>query len=133
MEVGEVFWVSIQALNLSRSAEVDCPPLFERVRRDAAESFFDPYDGADGAAVTATTVGAISWQSSRVTADLDIDATGHALDFIGLDGTIDATETDGTLTRRPRPPARPPRPRLPPHRRLRPHPHRLLPRYRPDR
>ena len=69
-----------------------------------AESFFDPY--ADGAAVTGTTtVGAISWQSSRVTADLTVDATGHALDFIGLDGTTtlslivaDATETDGTLT-----------------------------------
>ena len=69
-----------------------------------AESFFDPY--TDGNAVTGTTtVGTISWQGGRVTADLDIDATGHALDFIGLDGTTtlslivaDATETDGTLT-----------------------------------
>ena len=76
------------------------------------EAFFDPY--ADGAAVTGTTtVGTISWQSGeagsgqagRVTADLDIDVTGHALDFIGLDGTTtlslivaDATETGGTLT-----------------------------------
>ena len=69
-----------------------------------AESFFDPY--ADGAAITGTTtVGTISWQAGRVTADLTIDVTGHALDFIGLDGTTtlslivaDATETDGTLT-----------------------------------
>ena len=63
-----------------------------------AESLFDPY--ASSTAVTGTTtVGAISWQSDRVTADLDIDVTGHALDFIGLDGTTtlslvvaDATE-----------------------------------------
>ena len=69
-----------------------------------AESFFDPY--ADGGAVTGTTtVGTISWQAGRVTADLDIDATGHALDFIVLDGTTtlslivaDATENGGTLT-----------------------------------
>ena len=70
----------------------------------SAESFFDPY--ADGATVTGTTtVGTISWQAGRVTADLDIDVTGQALDFIGLDGTTtlslvvaDATETGGTLT-----------------------------------
>ena len=69
-----------------------------------AESFFDPY--AAGAAVTGTTtIGTISWQSGRVTTDLDIDVTGHALDFIGLDGTTtlslivaDATETGGALT-----------------------------------
>ena len=68
-----------------------------------AESFFDPY--ADGASVTGTTtVGTISWQAGRVTADLDIDVTGQALDFIGLDGTTtlslivaDATESGGTL------------------------------------
>ena len=68
------------------------------------ESFFDPY--ADGAAVTGTTtVGTISWQSGEVTADLTIDVTGHALDFIGLDGTTtlslivaDATESGGTLS-----------------------------------
>ena len=101
---------------LRLAATVDCPPYskesLERHRMlitvkppagTLAESFFDPY--ADGAAVTGTTtVGAISWQSSRVTADLDIDVTGHALDFIGLDGTTtlslivaDAAETDGTL------------------------------------
>ena len=77
-----------------------------------AESFFDPY--VDGAAVTGTTtVGMIKWQppsagsgpTGRVTADLDIDATGHALHFIALDGTTtlslvvaDATRTDGTLS-----------------------------------
>ena len=69
-----------------------------------AESFFDPY--ADGSAVTGTTtVGTISWQAGRVTADLTIDVIGHALDFIGLDGTTtlslivaDATESAGTLT-----------------------------------
>ena len=69
-----------------------------------AESFFDPY--ASSTAITGTTtVGTISWQAGRVTADLDIDVAGHALDFIGLDGTTtlslivaDATETDGTLT-----------------------------------
>ena len=77
-----------------------------------AESFFDPH--ADGAAVTGTTtVGTISWQApsagsgqaGRVTADLDIDVTAHALDFIGLDGTTtvslvvaDATESAGTLS-----------------------------------
>ena len=68
------------------------------------ESFFDPY--ASSTAITGTTtVGTISWQAGRVTADLDIDATGHALDFIGLDGTTtvslltaDATETGGALT-----------------------------------
>ena len=69
-----------------------------------AESFFDPY--ADGAAVTGTTtIGTISWQSGRVTADLTVDATGQALDFIGLDGTTtlslivaDAAESAGTLS-----------------------------------
>ena len=69
-----------------------------------AESFFDPY--AAGAAVTGTTtVGTISWQAGRVTADLTVDATGQALDFIGLDGTTtlslivaDATESGGTLS-----------------------------------
>ena len=69
-----------------------------------AESFFDPY--VDVAAVTGTTTtGTISWQAGRITADLTVDATGHALDFIGLDGTTtlslivaDAAETDGTLT-----------------------------------
>ena len=69
-----------------------------------AESFFDPY--AASAAVTGTTtVGTISWQSGRVTADLTVDAVGHALDLIGLDGTTtlslivaDATESGGTLT-----------------------------------
>ncbi len=106
----EIFW------NFTIGGTVDCPPYskesLERHRMlitvkppagTLAESFFDPY--ADGAAVTGTTtVGAISWQSSRVTADLDIDVTGHALDFIGLDGTTtlslivaDAAETDGTL------------------------------------
>ena len=106
----EIFW------NFTIGGTVDCPPYskesLERHRMlitvkppagTLAESFFDPY--ADGAAVTGTTtVGAISWQSSRVTADLDIDVTGHALDFIGLDGTTtlslivaDAAESDGTL------------------------------------
>ena len=69
-----------------------------------AESFFDPY--AAGAAVTGTTtVGTISWQSSQVTANLTVDVTGHALDFIGLDGTTtlslivaDATESGGVLS-----------------------------------
>ena len=69
-----------------------------------AESFFDPY--ADGSTVTGTTtVGTISWQAGRVTADLTIDVTGQALDFIGLDGTTtlslvvaDATESGGVLS-----------------------------------
>ena len=107
----EIFW------NFTIGGTVDCPPYskesLERHRMlitvkppagTLAASFFDPY--ADGAAVTGTTtVGAISWQSSRVTADLDIDATGQALDFIGLDGTTtlslvvaDAAESAGTLT-----------------------------------
>ena len=104
---------------------VDCPPYpkealeYDEFRVTVvapggtlAESFFDPY--ADGAAVTGTTtVGTVSWQlpsagsgqAGRVTADLTIDVTGHALDFIGLDGTTtlsldvaDATETTGALT-----------------------------------
>ena len=77
-----------------------------------AESFFDPYAAA-GAVTGTTTVGTISWQppsagsgqAGRVTADLTVDVTGHALDFIGLDGTTtvslivaDATESGGTLT-----------------------------------
>ena len=111
--------------NWTTGGTVDCPPyskesleyhrMLVTVTAPAgtlAESFFDPY--ADGAAVTGTTtVGTISWQppsagsgqAGRVTADLDIDATGHALDFIGLDGTTtlslivaDATEGAGTLT-----------------------------------
>ena len=76
------------------------------------ESFFDPY-ASSTAIVGTTTVGTISWeaplagsgQAGRVTADLTIDVTGHALDFIGLDGTTtlslivaDATSTAGTLT-----------------------------------
>ena len=68
------------------------------------ESFFDPY-ASSTAIVGTTTVGTISWQSGRVTAVLDIDATDHALDFIGLDGTTtlslivaDATESAGTLS-----------------------------------
>ena len=68
------------------------------------ESFFDPY-ASSTAIVGTTTVGTISWQSGRVTADLTIDVTGHALDFIGLDGTTtlslvvaDATESAGALT-----------------------------------
>ena len=69
-----------------------------------AESFFDPY--ADGAAVTGTTtVGTISWQPGQVEVALTQDATGHALDFIALDGTTtlslivaDATEDAGTLS-----------------------------------
>ena len=77
-----------------------------------AESFFDPY-ASSTAIIGTTTVGTISWQppsagsgqTGRVTADLDIDATGQALDFIALDGTTtlslvvaDATRTDGTLS-----------------------------------
>ena len=77
-----------------------------------AESFFDPY-ASSTAIIGTTTVGTISWQppsagsgqTGRVTADLDIDATGQALDFITLDGTTtlsldgaDATRTDGTLS-----------------------------------
>ena len=78
------------------------------------ESFFDPYADLSAGQVTGTTtVGTISWQSpsagsgqaGRVTADLTIDVTDHALDFIGLDGTTtlslivaDATEDGGTLT-----------------------------------
>ena len=70
-----------------------------------AESFFDPY--AAGAAVTGTTtVGddlmAGGPHGHRRTWTVDV--TGHALDFIGLDGTTtlslivaDAAETDGTL------------------------------------
>ena len=69
-----------------------------------AESFFDPY--ASNTSITGTTtVGTISWQAGRVTADLDIDVTGQALDFIGLDGTTtlslvvaDVAEDGGTLT-----------------------------------
>ena len=79
-----------------------------------AESFFDPYalpwHGSghhrhDHGGHT------ISWQAGRVTADLTIDVTGHALDFIGLDGTHDAVagrrrrrrerrhaDLDGTIT-----------------------------------
>ena len=107
----EIFW------NFTIGGTVDCPPYskesLERHRMlvtvtapagTLAESFFDPY--ADGSAVTGTTtVGTISWQSGRVTADLTIDATGHALDFIGLDGATtlslivaDATDDGGTLT-----------------------------------
>ena len=67
------------------------------------ESFFDPY--ASSTAITGTTtVGTISWQAGRVTAALDIDATGQVLDFIALDGTTtlsldvaDATDDSGTL------------------------------------
>ena len=77
-----------------------------------AESFFDPY-ASSTAIIGTTTVGTISWQppsagsgqTGRVTADLDIDATGHVLDLIALDGTTtlslvvaDATRTDGTLS-----------------------------------
>ena len=49
-------------------------------------------------------MGTISWQAGRVTAALDIDATGQVLDFIALDGTTtlsldvaDATDDSGTL------------------------------------
>ena len=70
-----------------------------------AESFFDPY-ASSTAVIGTTTVGTISWQSGKVTADLDIDVTGHALDFIDLTGTTTlsletshATEIDtGALT-----------------------------------
>ena len=77
-----------------------------------AESFFDPY-ASSTAVIGTTTVGTISWQppsagsgqAGRVISDLTIDVTGHALDFIGLDGTTtlslivaDATESAGTLT-----------------------------------
>ena len=69
-----------------------------------AESFFDPY-ASSTSVIGTTTVGTISWQAGRVTADLTVDATGQALDFIGLDGTTtlslivaDATEDGGTLT-----------------------------------
>ena len=76
-----------------------------------AESFFDPY-ASSTAVIGTTTVGTISWQppsagsgqAGRVISDLTIDVTGHALDFIGLDGTTtlslivaDATETGGAL------------------------------------
>ena len=125
-----------------------------------AESFFDPY--ADGAAVIGTTtVGTISWQSGKVTADLDIDVTGHALDFIDLTGTTTlsletshATEIDtGALTwtapaqpwsagdklmlrvRRHDAPTPTPTPTATPtpHRRRRPHPRLPLRRRRPRR
>ncbi len=70
-----------------------------------AESFFDPY-ASSTAVVGATTVGTISWQSGRVTADLTRSVTGHVLDFIDLKGATtlslivaDATEDDaGALT-----------------------------------
>ena len=52
-----------------------------------AESFFDPT--VDGTAVSGTTtLGNISWENGQVTATLDRDITGHALDFIGLDGSV---------------------------------------------
>ena len=68
-----------------------------------AESFFDPY--ADGAAITGTTtMGTISWQSGKIETTLTQDVTGHALDFIALDGSVslsldvaDATDDSGTL------------------------------------
>ena len=68
------------------------------------ESLFDPQ--ADGDAVSGTTTaGVIGWRGGEVRAALTLDVTGHALDFIGLDGTTtlslvvaDATESAGALT-----------------------------------
>ena len=52
-----------------------------------------------------TTAGVIGWRGGEVRAALTLDVTGHALDFIGLDGTTtlslvvaDATESAGALT-----------------------------------
>ena len=69
-----------------------------------AESFFDPATSS-AAVVGTTTVGAISWEASRVTADLTLTVpTAATLDFIALDGTValslavaNATSTDGVL------------------------------------
>ena len=68
-----------------------------------AESFFDPY--ADGAAITGTTtVGTISWEAGKVEATLTQNVTGHALNYIALDGSVslsldvaDATHDSETL------------------------------------
>ena len=68
-----------------------------------AESFFDPY--ANGTAVIGTTtIGVIGWDSGKIHATLTQDVTGHALDFIALDGSVslsldvaDATHDSGTL------------------------------------
>ena len=61
------------------------------------ESFFDP--ATDGDAVSGTTtLGTINWENGAVTATLDRDITGKALDFLALDGSVKLTlkATDGT-------------------------------------
>ena len=69
-----------------------------------AESFFDPADSGTSVSGT-TTLGPISWENGQVTATLNRDITGHALDFIGLDGSVevllkaaDATRSGSTWT-----------------------------------
>ena len=70
----------------------------------AAESFFDPT--AIGSAITGTTtLGPIKWEAGQIEATLNRDIAGHALDFIGLDGSVavllkaaDATRTGSTWT-----------------------------------
>ncbi len=88
----EIFW------NFTIGGTVDCPPYSKESLESnrllvtvtapvgtLAESFFDPY-ASSTAIVGTTTVGTISWQSGEVTAALAIDAAGHDLDFIALDG-----------------------------------------------
>ena len=68
-----------------------------------AESFFDPT--ATAASVGGDTIiGPIKWEEGKVKATPNRDITGHALDFIGLDGSVvlslkaeAATKTDDTL------------------------------------
>ena len=51
-----------------------------------SEAFFDPATSS-AAFVGTTTVGTIGWENDTVSATLTLDATGHTLDFIDLNGT----------------------------------------------
>ena len=69
-----------------------------------AESFFDPTVRGSAIGET-TTLGPIKWEAGQIEATLNRDITGHALDFIGLDGTVevllksaDATRSGNTWT-----------------------------------
>ena len=53
-----------------------------------AESFFDPTVRGSAIGET-TTLGPIKWEAGQIEATLNRDITGHALDFIGLDGTVE--------------------------------------------
>ena len=69
-----------------------------------AESFFDPTVRGSAIGET-TTLGPIKWEAGQIEATLSRDITGHVLDFISLDGTVevllkaaDATRNGGTWT-----------------------------------